>query len=94
MLGFLKSYYVLMLVLMIFSYLVPKEEYKVYIQFFISVFIIVLLIRPIMEIFAIRDADDFYEMFEQFSQKIDGLELNVEEGEDIFEHFFSKGKGQ
>ena len=94
MLEILKNYYVLMLVLMVFSYLVPKEEYKVYIQFFISVFIIVLILKPIMEIFAINDTDSFYKMFEQFSQQIEGLDLKVEEGEDIFEHFFSKGEGQ
>ena len=38
MLEFLKNYYVFMLVLMVFSYLVPKEDYKIYIQFFISIF--------------------------------------------------------
>ena len=92
MLEFLKNYYVLMLVLMVFSYLVPKEEYKVYIQFFVSVFIIVLLLRPIMEISAIKDADSFYKVFEQFSQQIEELDLKVEEGEDIFGHFFSKGE--
>lgn len=94
MLEFLKNYYVLMLVLMVFSYLVPKEEYKVYIQFFISVFIIVLLLKPIMEIFLIEDVDRFYEVFELFSQQIEGLDLEVGKGEDIFEHFFSKRERQ
>ena len=48
MLDFLKNYYVFMLVLMVLSYLVPKEEYKVYIQFFIGIFVIVLLLEPIL----------------------------------------------
>ena len=94
MLEFLKNYYVLMLVLIVFSYLVPKEEYKIYIQFFVSVFIIVLLLNPVMEFFSINDTESFYEIFQQFYQQIDGLDLKVEKGEDIFEHFFSKGERQ
>lgn len=94
MLEFLKNYYVFMLVLMVFSYLVPKEEYKVYIQFFISVFIIVLLLKPIMEIFTTNDTQSFYDMFEQFHKQIESLDIKMEEGENIFEHFFFEGEGQ
>lgn len=91
MLEFLKNYYVFMLVLMVFSYLVPREDYKAYIQFFISVFIIVLLLRPIMEIFMTEDLGSLYEMFQTLSGHIENLNLEIEEGEDIFEHFFSEG---
>lgn len=94
MVEFLKNYYVLMLVLLVFSYLVPKDDYKIYIQFFISIFIIVLLIKPIMEIFFMDDTDKIFEMFQHFFQQIERLDLEVKEGEDIFEHFFSKGKRQ
>ena len=92
MLEFLKNYYVFMLVLMVFSYLVPKEEYKVYIQFFIGVFIIVLLLKPIIEIFMIDDIHSFYEIFEQFFERIESLDIERKEGEDIFEHFFFEGE--
>lgn len=92
MLEFLKNYYVFMLVLMVFSYLVPKEEYKIYIQFFISIFIIVLLVKPIMEVFSLQGIDNLYDMFVQFQNQVDNLELEVREGEDIFEYFFSKGQ--
>lgn len=88
MLEFLKNYYVLMLVLMVFSYLVPKNEYKVYIQFFISVFMIVLLLKLVLQIFRADSVRDFYEMFEQFQQQMEKLDLNMEKGEDVFEHFF------
>ena len=40
MLEFLKKFYIFMLILMVFSYLVPKEEYKKYIQFFIGIFVV------------------------------------------------------
>lgn len=94
MLEFLKNYYVFMLVLMVFSYLVPKEEYKVYIQFFISVFIIVLLLKPVMEIFTTDDTHHLYELFEQFRQQIENLDIKMEKGEDIYEHFFFEGEGE
>lgn len=94
MLEFLKNYYIFMLVLMVFSYLVPKEEYKIYIQFFISIFIIVLLVKPIMEVFSLQGIDKLYDMFAQFQNQVDNLELEVREGEDIFEYFFSKGQGE
>lgn len=91
MLEFLKNYYVFMLVLMVFSYLVPREDYKAYIQFFISVFIIVLLLRPVMKLFMTDDLGSLYEMFEAFCSQIESLDVEMEEGEDIFEHFFSEG---
>jgi len=92
MLEFLKNYYVFMLVLMAFSYLVPKEEYKIYIQFFISVFIIVLLLQPLMEIFTTDTTQRFYDMFEELRLQIENLDVEMEEGEDIYEHFFFKGE--
>ena len=49
MLDFLKNYYVFLLVLMIVSYLVPKEAYKTYIQFFIGIFVVVLFLKPLLD---------------------------------------------
>lgn len=92
MLEFLKNYYVFMIVLMVFSYLVPKEEYKIYIHFFISILIIVLLLKPVVEIFSVEGTEKFYDMFEQFQREVENLDLYVREEEDIFEHFFSEGQ--
>lgn len=94
MLEFLKNYYVVMLVLMVFSYLVPKEEYRGYIQFFISVFMIVILLRPLLDIFISNDTNRFYEMFEYTRVEIENLDFEMKKGEDIFEYFFSDGKEQ
>lgn len=77
---------------MVFSYLVPKEEYKIYLQFFISIFIIVLLLKPVMEVFSIQEVENFYNTFEQFRYRVESLDLRVDEEADIFEYFFSKGK--
>lgn len=85
MLDFLKNYYVFMLVLMVLSYLVPKQEYKAYIQFFIGIFVIVLLLEPVLELLTIKEPTLIYEVFEELNRKIEEVS---------FEHFFFEGKGE
>lgn len=94
MLDFLKNYYVFMLIFMVFSYLVPKEEYKKYIQFFIGIFVVVLFLKPVLEFFTMDSPALIYEVFEPFNAQMDQLDIEVEEGESIFEHFFFEGEGE
>lgn len=94
MLDFLKNYYVFTLILMVFSYLVPKESYKKYIQFFIGIFMVVLFLKPILTLFAMEQPEQIYEVFEPFNQKIQSLEFEQKEGETIFEYFFFEGEGE
>lgn len=94
MLEFLKNYYVFMLILLLFSYLVPKEEYKRYIQFFIGIFVVVLFLRPILE-FSINDNENLlHEVFIKFNQGVLNLDMEIEEGENMFEYFFLERKGE
>ena len=94
MLEFLKKYYIFMLILLMFSYLVPKEEYKKYIQFFIGVFVVVLFLKPVLEFFTLDSPTRIYEVFDSFNRQIEQLDLKLEEGETIYEYFFFKGKGE
>jgi len=94
MLDFLKNYYVFMLILMVFSYLVPRDDYKKYIQFFIGVFVVVLLLKPVLTIFTMHNPEFIREVFEPFNQQMNQLDLEIEEGESIFEHFFFEGEGE
>lgn len=94
MLEFLKNYYVFMLILLLFSYLVPKETYKRYIQFFIGIFVVVLFLKPLLELGAIDIQNLLNEVFTPFNQKIGDLEMEVQEGESIFEYFFLEGEGE
>ena len=81
MLAFLKEYYVFLLILMVLSYLVPKEEYKVYIQFFVGVFMIVFLLEPILTLLTMDQPTLIYEVFEKINEGIS--EVDFESG--IFE---------
>lgn len=92
MLDFLKTFYIFMLILMVLSYLVPKEEYKKYIQFFIGIFVVVLLLKPVLEFFTVDNPTRIYEMFESFNEQMNELEFELEEGENIYEYFFLEGE--
>lgn len=94
MLDYLKNYYVFMLILMIFSYLVPKAEYKKYIQFFIGIFVVVLLLKPVLEFFTMDSPTQIYEVFESFNKQIEQADMKIEEGENLYEHFFFEGEGE
>ena len=94
MLEYLKNYYVFMLILMLFSYLVPKEDYRKYIQFFIAIFVVVLLIKPVLQIFSAETPARIQEVFESFNTQINRLEWDGMEGGTIYECFFLEGKGK
>lgn len=94
MLDFIRNYYVFVLILMIFSYLVPKEDYKRYIQFFIGIFMIVLLLKPMLEILMLQDSSVLEETFSMFNEQMKDLDFQIGEQEDIFEHFFLEGEGE
>ena len=83
-----------MLILMVFSYLVPKEEYKKYIQFFIGIFIVVFFLKPVLELFTVDNPAKVYEIFDTFNTQINELDVELEEGENIYEYFFYKGEGE
>lgn len=92
MLEFLENYYVCMLILLVVSYLVPKEEYKAYIQFFIGIFVIVLFLKPILEFCTTDNSALVSQVFEEFNIQLQQYKMDFEEEETIFEHFFFKGE--
>ena len=71
MLDYLKNYYIFMLILMVLSFLVPKEEYKVYIQFFVGIFMMVLLLEPVLELLTMDNPSFIYQIFEELNEKIE-----------------------
>ena len=83
-----------MLVLLVFSYLVPKDEYKKYMQFFIGIFVVVLFLKPVLELFTMDNPTRIYEMFEGFNLQMEQLDMEFEEGETIYEYFFLEGEGE
>lgn len=93
MIELLKDYYVFMLILMVISYLVPKDDYKSYIQFFIGVFVVVLFIKPVLEMMTIDNPSLVTEVFDNINSQIEHIDMETE-GVDIFEYFFFEGEGE
>ena len=94
MLEYLKNYYVFMLILFVFSYLVPKNDYRRYIQFFIGIFVVVLLVKPIIQLFHADTPARVYEVFENFNAQVNRMEWDGKEGKNIYEYFFLEGEGE
>lgn len=88
-LEFVKNYFIFMLVLFLFSYLVPKENYRKYFNFFIGVLMAAVLVRPIL-VFVNSDAKrEMKKTLEEIEEKLSDLEYQ-EKGENIFEQFLGE----
>ena len=97
MIEMIKELYVFALLLLIFSYLVPKEEYKSYIQFFIGIFMIVIILKPVLLVVTASEPKVLYEIFQGFNEKVEQMEpekWQPNETEDIYELFIFKGEGE
>ncbi len=85
---FIKNTFILMIVLLMFSYLVPKEKYKKYFQHFISVWILILLIQPLFQIFFRENNTGDYFGTETLKQNLNEITFSSEEGSGVIEEFF------
>ena len=82
--SFIKNFFVLMLLLSVVSYLVPKESYRRYIQFFIGIFMAVILLKPAVEWMFSGDTGVVYENLDSVTKQLEQIEFKEENGEDIF----------
>ena len=88
-----KNYFILALLLMVLSYLAPKEEYKRYFQYFIGIWLCVLLLRPVIALFADGEELAYYNM-EELQEQLMDIDEWQEEGVDIFEIFRMDSEAQ
>lgn len=88
-LEFVKQYMILMLILFLFSYLAPKESYRKYFHFFISVLMAVILLQPVLTFFSGDTRQAAEEEFKQIQDKLDSIEY-YEKGENILEQYLGE----
>ncbi len=86
-LSVLKSYFLLVLILLVLSYMVPKQSYRKYFQFFVSILMVLILFRPVFSWMRKEDTQFVYENLEEVSNRLEEIEFEAEQ-EDIFELFF------
>ena len=98
MIEIIKEFYVFALLLLVFSYLVPKEEYKAYIQFFIGIFLLVVILKPVLNLVMTEELSGIYEIFEKYNSGMEQMEeMNEWEAETeggIYELFIFEGEGE
>ena len=87
-LNFVKQYFIFMLLLFVFSYLVPKENYRRYFNFFISVMMVAALLFPLLQISEKEVAAQTKARLEEIEEKIGDTQY-YQKGENIFEQFLS-----
>ena len=85
-LEFVRGYFIFMLILFLFSYLVPKDAYKKYFQFFIGVLVAAILLRPVIRLFTDDSRQEVEKEIDMLREEIEQLEY-LERGEDIYERF-------
>lgn len=84
---FVKNYFMFLLVLYLFSYLAPQENYRKYFRFFVSALMIAVLIKPVLG-FLHKDVEaEFRTQLESISSQLQENQYE-RKGEDVFEWFW------
>jgi hypothetical protein len=81
---FAKNYVCFMLILFLFSYLAPREDYRRYFQFFISILMAAALLSPLISLFAGNDGEGLRNELKQLEEGLSDIEYQ-EKGEAIIE---------
>lgn len=79
---YLKNYFVLSFMLMIVSYLLPREEYKKYFQFIAAVIVTAVIFAPVMDKLFNKNLNN--DSFRELTNKIQKIEYQNEKKEDLF----------
>ena len=82
-----KDYFLFWLILFLFSYLTPKDEYRKFFQFFVGTLMAVILLRPVLAFLNDDPEDQVRENIERMISEMEQIEFE-EEGEDQFEWFY------
>jgi hypothetical protein len=85
-LAFAKNYACFMMILFLFSYLAPREDYRKYFHFFISVLMVAALIRPVLSLFGDAAEGKLREELDEMEDALSGIEYQ-EKGENMIEQF-------
>lgn len=88
-LEFIKNYFIFMLILFLFSYLVPKENYRKYFNFFIGVLMAAVLIQPFLVFVSSDSKKEMESTLREIEEKLSDLEYQGK-GENIFEQFLGE----
>lgn len=83
----IRSYFIVSFVLMIVSYLSPGEKYKEYYKFFTGLLLALLLVVPMLNVFAREDYKVCWEGWDEVEKKLG--DISFEGGDVDFEGILS-----
>jgi cytochrome c-type biogenesis protein CcmH/NrfG len=88
-LNFAKNYACFMLLLFLFSYLTPREEYRKYLRFFISALMAAVLLGPVFSLFSDTAEGKWQEELTRLEEELSDIEYQ-EKGENMLEQFLGE----
>jgi hypothetical protein len=80
-----------MLLLFLVSYLAPKESYRKYFHFYISVWMVIILMRPILNFAGEKEQTKWRQELAQIEEELGQIEY-YEKGESMIEQFFGEAE--
>jgi hypothetical protein len=78
-----------MLLLFLFSYLTPREEYRKYLRFFISALMAAVLLGPVFSLFSDTAEGKWQEELTRLEEALSDIEYQ-EKGENMLEQFLGE----
>lgn len=85
-----KSYTVLFLLMMLLIQLVPKENYRKYIQVFMGMLLVFALLSPVIKF--LFDSEEFYELveYETFQEQLEELKKDTNRVEFLQQDYYEE----
>lgn len=85
-----KSYTVLFLLMMMLIQLVPKENYRKYIQVFMGMLLVFALLSPVIKF--LFDSEEFYELveYETFQEQLEELKKDTNRVEFLQQDYYEE----
>lgn len=84
--NYLQSYLILLLVMRIVIYLIPKEKNQIFLRRIVGLWMTLLLLAPILTLLKKPDVSVVYEQMESIERRMENQKFEGEEGT-IFELF-------
>lgn len=89
--SFVKDFFALLLLLLLVSYLAPKEAYRSYFRFFISALVVVMLAQPVFSLLGGSGQQEARQKLDAILEQLESCEYK-EKGEDLYERFLEEAQ--
>lgn len=89
MIDTIKGYFLVAFILVIVSYLSPRESYMKYMKFFVGVLMTIMVIKPVIRIVNIEPDYLYVEGWDALINRLEAIDFDIG-GEDWFEGYLTE----